>query len=268
MLTIQQTKIYEGLKQIGEAIANFYLDAVSFVDPSCTTPSKANLIAHLAREIDGGIRDAFSPTLRKVEIEKGLKGKGLTDVGHFASILAFLEKDDPKDVLANEWKEIATQFHGLAHRHKIHKGSLSAKQIIELWNKYEKILFIIIGSFYSITNRLDGLINHFPATEDGLFILKNLISISENASYFFGKLTNLNLLDVIKREGYFNLDNAPKVNEEGVLIEWYPLRYLLNISTTEDTATANKIAALVNDITKAYIDERIQLYTFSISLFD
>src|SRR4051794_12786199 len=124
MLTTQQTKIYEGLKQIGEAIANFYLDGVIFVEPTCTIHSKANLIAHLAREIDGGIRDAFSPIEKKKEIEKGLKGKGIKDVGHFASILAFLGKDDPNDILANEWKGIATHFHGLAHRHKVYNSSL------------------------------------------------------------------------------------------------------------------------------------------------
>lgn len=266
MLTTQQTKIYEGLKQIGEAIANFYLDAVSFVDPSCTIPSKANLIAHLAREIDSGIREAFSPMEKKAEIDKDLTDKGHEKVGHFASILALLGKKDPKDALAIEWFKIAKKFPTLAHHHKIYKASLSSDEITHLWNKYEKILFIIIGSFYGITNRLDGLLNHFPTTKDGLTILKNLVVISENASYFFGKLTNTMALDTLQGEGYFNIENAPKPNKEGIVIEWYPLRYLLNILTTEDIAVANKIAALVNNITKAYIDERIQLYTFSISI--
>src|SRR4051812_47778167 len=102
MLTPQQTKIYEGLKQIGEAIANFYLDAITLIDPMCEMPSKANLIAHLAREIDGGIRDAFSPTQRKVEKEKELRDQGLKDVGHFASILVLLGKEDIKNNIANE----------------------------------------------------------------------------------------------------------------------------------------------------------------------
>ena len=105
MFTQEQERIYTGLKEIAPSIANFYLDAVRLIDPSCTLQSKANLIAHLAREIDGGLRAIFAP--KNKEEKKG----------HFSSILEAVGTDDSNSVIAKEWASIADKnFARIAHR--------------------------------------------------------------------------------------------------------------------------------------------------------
>lgn len=51
----RQAKINNGLKNIGEEIAGFYLDGIRIYNDQ-ESISKTYLLAHLAREIDGGLR--------------------------------------------------------------------------------------------------------------------------------------------------------------------------------------------------------------------
>ena len=90
MFTEEQKRIHDSLKEIGEEISNFYSDALAILDAGCKIASKANLVAHLAREIDGGMRDVFAPDLIKKELEK--QYTGIENKGHFASIVAAKNK--------------------------------------------------------------------------------------------------------------------------------------------------------------------------------
>ena len=58
-LTPRQNKIYRNLQDIGPEIAAFYLDGVKILraDNFETVPY---LLAHITREIDGGLRDILS----------------------------------------------------------------------------------------------------------------------------------------------------------------------------------------------------------------
>lgn len=122
MFTTERLKLYNLLKRIGESLANFYSDAVSMVDPSFTISSKANIIAHLAREIDGGLRDVFAQNEIAKSKESLLSGNMK---GYFASILAAVGKSDPENLLAKKWYSIAVNFARIAHRDraKIHLAS-------------------------------------------------------------------------------------------------------------------------------------------------
>ncbi len=57
-LSSKQTSINDGLKKIGEEISSFYLDGIR-VFQSSGMRTKSYLLAHIAREIEGGIRGAF-----------------------------------------------------------------------------------------------------------------------------------------------------------------------------------------------------------------
>ena len=171
MFSTQQQKIYDGLKSVGESLANFYADAIRMLDSSCTLSSKANLIAHMAREIDGGLRDVFAPDkFKKENLLSGLKDS------HFASILAAIGKKDHENLIAADWFSIASNFHRIAHRSEVYLSSKSVKEISDLWEKYEKILVIIIGSFLSITNRLDVLLSQETPQADSFACNKKFIT--------------------------------------------------------------------------------------------
>ena len=96
-LTPRQNKIYRNLQDIGPEIAAFYLDGVKMLrsDNFETAPY---LLAHITREIDGGLRDILSSDEDKTKIQKQLTKEVLAKIGdystlkeyrgHIASILA------------------------------------------------------------------------------------------------------------------------------------------------------------------------------------
>ncbi|MEN4005923.1 MAG: hypothetical protein PQ975_11055 [Methanobacterium sp.] len=92
-LKANQIRIYKGLKAIGEDIASFYLDGVNLFENN-EFKTKSNLLAHIAREIDGGLRDILSPEKEKKITQDKLKNeKYKQEKGHVASILTALDTD-------------------------------------------------------------------------------------------------------------------------------------------------------------------------------
>ncbi len=61
-----QKRIYEGLGAIGPEVAQFYLDGVRLLN-SAVFGAKAYLLAHVAREIEGGLREVLLPNLPEPE---------------------------------------------------------------------------------------------------------------------------------------------------------------------------------------------------------
>lgn len=58
-LSARQSKIYQNLEAIGPEIAAFYLDGIRILQND-DLKTAANLLAHITREIDGGLRDVLS----------------------------------------------------------------------------------------------------------------------------------------------------------------------------------------------------------------
>ena len=67
-LTPRQTEIYRNLKDIGPEIAAFYLDGIKILQNK-ELEMAANLLAHVAREIDGGLRTCFKSHLIRFRIK-------------------------------------------------------------------------------------------------------------------------------------------------------------------------------------------------------
>ena len=63
-LTPRQNKIYRNLQDIGPEIAAFYLDGVKILKNK-EIETAANLLAHVAREIDGGLRQVLAERERR-----------------------------------------------------------------------------------------------------------------------------------------------------------------------------------------------------------
>ena len=66
-LTPRQVEIYRNLKDIGPEIAAFYLDGIKILQNK-ELETATNLLAHVAREIDGGLRDVLAER-KKEELE-------------------------------------------------------------------------------------------------------------------------------------------------------------------------------------------------------
>ncbi|MDQ6890740.1 MAG: hypothetical protein M3Z56_10745, partial [Bacteroidota bacterium] len=213
MFTEDQKRIHEGLKEIGEEISNFYSDALQIFEEKCAIASKANLVAHLAREIDGGIRDVFAPDIIKQEVIK--EAPGLEEKKHFISILATLGRTKD-DKLANEWFSIASKFADIVHRHGAWKKTKPTGEIMALWKRYEKVLFALVGSFYRIIDRLEHISKLAEPTPEIMGTLFNILKNPKYEFHFFTRLAQLKWIPHLNDAGYFNPDNASKKNENDV----------------------------------------------------
>ena len=64
-LNARQHAIYQGLESIGPEIAAYYLDGIRILQHQ-SLETRVSLLAHIAREIDGGLRDILAEDLKEV----------------------------------------------------------------------------------------------------------------------------------------------------------------------------------------------------------
>jgi len=227
-----QYEIYKGLKHIGEEIATLYLDGVKIFE--CDLPSKPYLLAHIAREIEGGIRDIFvSPQKIKYETCEvcGSKIKKFTHIDEICEVLGV----DKENKFAREWHKIAKQFHKYAHRHGAYKSPRDKEEFDKLWKKFEKyILYRIVGQYLDLIRLIDKILNVEIPTQEMIDSTKNMLKDQSIENYFFSKVSNNMWFYPLKEQGYFSPEKlpTPEPTEDGYfhVPYWYPLDYLKKIS--------------------------------------
>ena len=253
-LTPRQNKIYRNLQDIGPEIAAFYLDGVKMLrsDNFETAPY---LLAHITREIDGGLRDILSSDEDKAKIQKRLTKEVLAKIGdyntlkeyrgHIASILAALRIDDV-DVLSNlddvnirfavRWIEVAPKLVGFVHRHGPWKSPRSREAFEHLWYDFEEILADLVGNYLNLLSRLDRILAYKAPTEDIIGTLPNLLKSDARRAYFFRGLKYPTWLEPLKEAGWFNPDENPLPYESPDtpgyyrIPIWYALEYVETIA--------------------------------------
>ena len=247
-LTPRQNKIYRNLQDIGPEIAAFYRDGVKILrsDNFETAPY---LLAHITREIDGGLRDILSSDEEKAKIQKRLTKEILAQIGdydtlkvykgHIASILAALCIDDV-DVLSNpddanirfavRWIEVAPKLVNFVHRHGPWKPPRSREAFEHLWYDFEELLADLVGSYLNFLNRLDRILTYKAPTKEIIETLPNLLDSDARRAYFFRELKYPTWLEPLKEAKWFNPDKNPLPYEtpDGYYHTpvWYALEYV------------------------------------------
>ena len=226
-LTPRQNKIYRNLQDIGPEIAAFYLDGVKMLrsDNFETAPY---LLAHITREIDGGLRDILSSDEDKTKIQKRLTKEVLATIGdyntlkeyrgHIASILAALRIDDV-DVLSNpddanirfaiRWIEVAPKLVDFVHRHGPWKSPRSREAFEHLWYDFEEILADLVGNYLNLLSRLDRILAYKAPTDDIIGTLPNLLKSDARRAYFFRELKYPTWLKPLRDAGWFDPEKNP-----------------------------------------------------------
>ena len=290
-LSPQQSEIYRNLQAIGPEIAAFYLSGVKVLqDDDLETSSY--LLAHIAREIEGGLRDVLSekreehlefvvhmPNGEKSTHEKRVKDtlEFVIDTpgsvkltykkvqgNHKASILQSLGVDE-NSPLAERWISVAKRFAAFAHRHGAWKPPREKEAFVPLWHEFENVLSDLIGNHFNLLNRIDHILRKKP-TKAIIETLPNLLASEIRYAYFFKKLDSPIWLKSLKDAGWFDLESSPSVHE--VLDEtgayavspWYALGYLEKVTnyTKEHPCeeTINNIAEIVKDIVTYIVDNQ------------
>ncbi len=279
-LTPRQNKIYRNLKDIGPEIAAFYLDGVKMLrsDNFETAPY---LLAHITREIDGGLRDILSSDEDKAKIQKQLTKEVLAKIGdyntlkeyrgHIASILAALRIDDA-DVLSNpddanirfavRWIEVAPKLVDFVHRHGPWKPPRSRETFEYLWYDFEEVLADLVGNYLNLLKRVDRILTYKEPTDEIIETLPNLLQSDARRAYFFRELKHPAWLKPLKKAGWFDPDENPPSYEDpdnpgySQTPVWYALAYLETIANHPEVPIdllvdiVNAIVAHTDDTTK------------------
>ncbi|MYH82709.1 hypothetical protein F4141_18645 [Candidatus Poribacteria bacterium] len=266
MLSPRQDEIHRNLQAIGPEIAAFYLSAVKVLQNDDLETS-SYLLAHIAREIEGGLRDVLSTDPEKRKIQKQLKKTDLGNlsdrIGHIASILAALDIDDLQAPIAKKWIGVATEFHRFAHRPGAWGSPRSKETFVPLWREFEDVLTELVGSYFNLLSRLDRILDYKEPTQEIIKTLPNLLAFEARHVYFFTKLDSPGWLKSLKDAGWFDPDRQPTPQEVPdqpemyTVSPWYPLVYLEKVADSiknhPHDETFRTFTAIVNDIV-TYID--------------
>ena len=179
-LSPRQVEIYRNLEAVGPEIAAFYLSGVKVLQNDDLETS-SYLLAHIAREIEGGLRDVLSekreehlefvvhmPNGEKLTHEKRIKDtiEFVIDTpgsvkltykkvqgNHKASILQSLGVDENSPI-AERWISVAKHFAAFAHRHGAWKPPRRREVFVPLWHEFEEVLEDLVGNHFNLLNRI------------------------------------------------------------------------------------------------------------------
>ena len=262
-LSPRQAEIYRNLEAIGPEIAAFYHDGVRTLQNKDleTTPY---LLAHIAREIEGGLRDVLSSKQGIKKIQKRLKKEDLGDskdrIGHIASILSALGIDDLQTPIARRWINVATKFHQFAHRHGAWETPRSKDEFIPLWYEFEDVLTELVGNYFNLLNMLDRILGHEEPTEEIIKTLPKLLPSEPRRAYFFKNLNFPGWLKPLKDAGWFdpkqNLSTQEGTNQTDVnkVPPWYALEYVENVANNVKNHPCDETVEILSEIINDIVD--------------
>ena len=280
-MTDQQNEIYKGLNSIGPEIANFYFDGINIL--SCDLASKSYILAHLLREIDGGLRDIFEQKRKKEQFQKEITTDALEKLfkefkedyknydylkdinfekfkaarGHLSSIMvSFGFSFD--SVVSKQYIKVALWLNKYAHRSGAFNTPRVPKDVIQIWSEFEEVLSNLIGDYYALADRMDSLVQMEEPSEEVLRVLPNLLSTDSKYVYFFSTLKHPKWLTYLFKEGYFkgslNPNPIETADQPGFfsMPDWRILHYLEEVSTQnllkQDPIISETIILIIRDI--------------------
>ncbi|MBP7792133.1 MAG: hypothetical protein KA120_03630 [Candidatus Goldbacteria bacterium] len=248
-LSIKQKAIYNGLLNFGKEPAAFYLDGIKIL-LSDNFNTKAYLLAHIAREIEGFLRNILVLSKK----EKKCIQKGNKKNSHKKEICEALGLDENHEMV-KKWRNI--KFHKYAHRNN--KSLREKEAFTKDWHEFEEVLFFLVGNYLNLANIIDKYLKIDDPDEENIKIVEGLIKNSSRYYYFFINLKKTKWLKKLQEyTDIFNpLNNPePEESEENPGFYWIPkwsildyLEYVSNeISKSPDGEILRYLVEIVNNI--------------------
>ena len=260
LLDEHQRSILNGLKEIGEEIATLYEDGVKIFKSDLR--SKPYLLAHIAREIEGGIRDIFTSDKKTEVLKCSQCGAIKRESNHIDEICKVLGVNKNNE-FAKKWHKIAGKFHKYAHRHGVWKKPREEGEFDELWREFEKILHKLVGNYLNLMSLIDKLLTYEKPTKEILNTLENLLQNNARKNYFFKRLQFIQWFEPLFERGYFAPEKAPgpkPADKEGywTIPHWNVLDYLEKVSQQvaqhHNEKYADELLKIIKNVTKYHIE--------------
>lgn len=236
-MTDRQLEIHKGLSSIGTEIAAFYHDGVTLSEMDLDT--KPYILGHLSREIESGLRDVLTPkSLEDIELCEECSRPLNRKIGHKESIIHSLGLDDETEFV-KQWYKVAKQFPKYAHRHGVWKDPREKEAFDNLWRQFEDILAFLVGNYYAIADRLDGILKMTEPSKEVLNALPNLLKEDSRFLYFFNGLKHRQWLLFLEKEEYFVGSKNPEPLEAEDNPGFYSMPYWAVLTYLEEVARQN-----------------------------
>lgn len=237
----KEQKIYDGLNTIAPVLATFFKAALEIKEGN--NEVKSYLLAHLAREINGGLFDVLTPP----------------KAGNLEKIKIILNIDDENETSKAWLKKTNDIFYKFAHRNQVWEKHRTPEIFDKEWDEYVEILELLVGNHYAIGDRVDAILKQDPPNKRTVSTLKNLIQTKVWYVYFFNNLKSPNWLQELINQGYFDSSRIPEPlqNENGDTQHppWAVLNYIENLIgnlDSNDLGTQKSLILIANQWVKFF----------------
>lgn len=289
-LNKSQEDLLKELKNISDLCAKFYLDIIKLSNIDFLD-TKSHLVSHLMRDLDSGIRETLEyknnpELLTKNEVakiyevmksefkKKGFKNKPKKPKEYISSICKILDKTTDLKLIT-EWVLSGSQLHHFAHRGQFNTDVRSFSLIVDIWERYENLLFQIIGSPFALIEIFDKYFTQDIPKKEQLGVLKNLLKKPNYQSYFYFNLKQINWLKPLNDADFFNPVNNPKPkpteDDKGYyILSWSIFRYLEWVSNnlpSDDNFVKELVKIIDNIINYKEDGERIKNFCTDFSIY-
>ena len=239
----KEQRIHDGLNALAPVLATFFKAALELKEGN--NEVKSYLLAHLAREINGGIFDVLTPD------------KDLDNHDKIKIILNTDEENETSRAWLEKTKKVLFKF---AHRNQVWEKPRTPDAFDKEWDEYVEILEHLVGNHYAIGDRIDAILKQDNPNKATVGTLKNLIQTRVWYLYFFNNLKSPKWLQELTKQGYFDSSNipAPEQNEDGGIQHprWVVLNYIKNLIQnldSNDLDTQKLLILIANQWIKFFI---------------
>lgn len=261
-----QFEISQNLERIAPLFAAFYRDWVR-MRLATNFQCRSYMLAHLAREVDSGLRGALSTKQGRKRMQKRLEKEDLGDlkehIGYIVSIMETLGVPD-FDLRVEQWIQTVKDLKNFTHRDLDYEAKLLRSEVESLWPKVEELWVYLVGSYLKLLNRVDRILEYKdepPADEQIKEALRHLLEFEGINQYFFDQLKSPAWLKPLKEDGQLDPDQNPAPQEypdqPGAFYTptWHALEYVAKVAVHPDSPV-DILVDIVNDIVKSAGDYR------------
>ena len=261
-----QSEISQNLERIAPLFAAFYRDWVR-MRRSTNFQCRSYILAHLAREVDSGLRGALSTKQGRKRMQKRLQKEDLGDLKeHIGYIVSIMEALGVSDfcLRVEQWIQTVKDLANLTHRDRDQEAKLLRSEVESLWPKVEELWVYLVGSYLKLLNRVDRIwaYKDEPPVDDQIKeALRNLLKFDGINKYFFDKLESPAWLNPLKEDGCFDPGENPAPQEDPNQLgefytpTWHALEYVAKVAGHPDSPV-DILVNIVNDLITSAGDHR------------
>lgn len=229
-------RIYRRLLQVGAGPAAFFSDAYQLMEGGVQFATRAHMVAHALRELEGGVRSVLAAATNAPSGNHpdGTKVTAQEIVRHIAAAL-----DLGSDVSVVEgWISLTGSLHGIAHRRNLLPPRPVDERLNETWLTMLSVMDHLLDRFESryadVFARLDRLIAiENPSGGEIDEFIKTIPHTSQVLDYFYGRLVSPGWFPGLRKRSAFDDPPAPVEDpEQGTIAfpAWTAAEYLKRVA--------------------------------------